>query len=70
MAEREKATFYPNDDDAALIDESISFHGGAAPDAIRRGLRAGHREIEVLKEIHTEAKKAAAKGNASRPRKR
>lgn len=57
MAERERINFFPTEEDSKLIAQSIAFHGGDGPDALRRGLRAGNREIELCGEV---LKKAAA----------
>lgn len=72
MAEKERINFLASEEDSKLIAESIAFHGGEGPDALRRGLRAGQREIDVLKSIQSEARKAAAsaKGKGSAARKR
>jgi len=70
MADNAPVLFRPDEEDQKLIAESISFHGGKAPDAIRRGLRAGHRELSLLKGVHSEARKTAnAKGKGSGRRK-
>lgn len=72
MAEREKINFRPTEEDWALIEEQMAFHGDDEPGAIRRGLRAGHRELEILKAAHRNAASSVArntpktKSNASR----
>lgn len=59
MTDRERINFFPSEEDAELIAEQIAFHGGDNPDALRRGLRAAHREIDLLKHAHQAALKAA-----------
>lgn len=71
MVEPKKISYAPIEEEELLIAESISFHGGGRTDALSRGLRAGHREIEVLKSHYSEGKKpAAAKGKSTAARKR
>lgn len=70
MSERKSILFRPTEEDWKKLDRAIAFHGDNEQGALRRGLSAGDREIDILEEVRRFGTKAAAKGKGTAARKR